>query len=380
MSNIFDSGFNDCSGCSACALQCPYNAIEMSFNENGFYTPLLHENKCISCGKCKKVCYKFLENKNIESFYSFKNDTVFAVTNNFFEQLDEVTTVGVATRIAKVFYEKGYSIYGVEFDPVTNRCSHIEVEDTSDIDKLKGSKYLQSSCYDGFLKALNNNNNAIIFGTPCQIYGLRKILENSKNTHSRRIILIDLFCVGVPTLNLFKKYKIFLQDNFKLNGIKEINFKDKTQGWHKFSMMCKDDIGNKYRQNLHNDMFFSFFLRKICLNKSCYSCKLRHDSIFSDIRLGDFWGEKFREWDDGVGLVVLNSNVGEKCWNEIKNYFKYSECKLLDVFESQKIDKYNPPIIYNDVIDALKTDETLESIFVRLGVNKYSYNVDNIDK
>ena len=46
-----------CTGCKACAYVCPNNCI--SFQNDKTYDisyPIIDENKCINCGKCKSVC------------------------------------------------------------------------------------------------------------------------------------------------------------------------------------------------------------------------------------------------------------------------------------------------------------------------------------
>jgi coenzyme F420-reducing hydrogenase beta subunit len=286
--NILDKGCNDCTGCSACAITCTQSAIKMITNANGFYTPVLDENFCTSCGLCKSVCYKYLDDTRITPQASFLGKKVISVLNNYFEQMHTVSTAGVATQLAKYYFNQEYNVCGVAFDPKTDKCEHIIVQNENDITKLKGSKYLQSSCVDAFLDIFHDSKKSLIFGTPCQIYGLRQLMIQKKIED--KFILVDLFCAGVPSLNLWVRYKDFLCRIFKLANIQDVNFRDKNQGWHKYSIKITDENKVEYRQNLLYDLFFSFFLKKTCFSKACYSCKLRHDATYSDIRLGDFWG------------------------------------------------------------------------------------------
>ena len=60
--NILDSNnIHECTSCQVCALLCTPNAISYSIDSNGFYRPIVDENKCVDCGLCKKVCYKYTE-------------------------------------------------------------------------------------------------------------------------------------------------------------------------------------------------------------------------------------------------------------------------------------------------------------------------------
>lgn len=46
-----------CTGCTACSYVCPTKAISMQEDEEGFCYPAIDESKCISCGKCLRVCH-----------------------------------------------------------------------------------------------------------------------------------------------------------------------------------------------------------------------------------------------------------------------------------------------------------------------------------
>lgn len=46
----------ECCGCTACYAICIKEAIEMKEDKEGFLYPYIHQNKCIGCGMCLKVC------------------------------------------------------------------------------------------------------------------------------------------------------------------------------------------------------------------------------------------------------------------------------------------------------------------------------------
>lgn len=48
-----------CCGCGACVAGCPTGAIEMEFDDEGFWYPRIDQTKCCSCGRCKRVCFSF---------------------------------------------------------------------------------------------------------------------------------------------------------------------------------------------------------------------------------------------------------------------------------------------------------------------------------
>jgi len=375
MNNIDDKGYNDCTGCSACAIVCPQKAINIFYNNEGFISPFIDNAKCTSCGLCKEVCYKFLNPTKIIQKSDYENKRVIAVLNNYFEEMHTVSSAGIATQLAKHFFKEMYDICGVVYNPEKDICEHIIAKDETDIEDFKGSKYLQSYNYEAFKKLTQSPKDTLVFGTPCQIYGLKKIAQ-IKHIENK-LVFIDLFCLGVPSFKLWKQYKDFLFRNFRIEGIRKVNFRDKSQGWHKFSIKITDKNGNTYQQNLFNDMFFSFYLKRVCSNKACYNCLFRYDFVYSDIRLGDFWGEKYKIYDDGVGLVVLLTDKGGKAWDKIKSSFRFEECEAKDIFNSQKINKIKLPDKYHEIIGSLANNEPLEEINSKYGINVISYKKEN---
>ena len=47
---------SECCGCCACEAVCPYGAIAMEPDEEGFLYPVVDAVLCISCGSCERAC------------------------------------------------------------------------------------------------------------------------------------------------------------------------------------------------------------------------------------------------------------------------------------------------------------------------------------
>ena len=370
-SNILEVGKFECTGCSACGLICPNKCISFTENTKGFLQPIVDLDKCLHCGLCQTVCYKYFDTSLIKHD-SYAESEIYGVINNYVKQLSEVSTLGIATVIADTYFRQNKNVVGVDFDPITNNCYHKIAKSLEDIKSFTGSKYLQSYNYDAFKDALNTDKETVVFGTPCQIYGLQQVIKKKKNED--RFLLVDLCCAGVPSKNLWLSYKKHLEKYFSIESdkIKDVKFRDKTQGWHKFSMKVTTS-SKSYRQNVFNDTFFHFFVKKYCQNKSCYNCIFRHKHIVSDIRLGDFWGKKYQVFDDGVELVLLNTKKGKEAWNEIKHLFRYEVCCSEDVYQSQKFDEIEIPQCYDNIITSLANGEELDEILMKINNGTYSF-------
>ena len=54
--HIGDLKKTECYGCSACVYSCPFGAITMEQDREGFRYPVVDEEKCTGCGKCAEKC------------------------------------------------------------------------------------------------------------------------------------------------------------------------------------------------------------------------------------------------------------------------------------------------------------------------------------
>ena len=55
-----------CFGCRACVNACSQKAIKMCEDEEGFFYPVIDEELCIDCGRCKRVCPALKDHHNKE--------------------------------------------------------------------------------------------------------------------------------------------------------------------------------------------------------------------------------------------------------------------------------------------------------------------------
>ncbi|MGJ8454516.1 polysaccharide pyruvyl transferase family protein [Pseudothermotoga sp. U03pept] len=308
------STVHDCYGCFACYNVCPHGAVEMVFNEEGFYFPKVDNDLCTKCGLCVQVCpaLKFPENENLE-----KPRTYVAWS------LDEPTRLasasgGIYPELAKAIIEKGGTVFAVGWNKEW-LPEHMEISTTNDISKTVSSKYLQSyvgKSYEKILKDAKEGRKVLFVGTPCQVAGLKNIIRKTLEPEEmRNVLLIDLVCHGVNSSLLFKKY---LGEVFRAEEISEINFRSKDTGWSRFSFKVLKKNGKSVLKPHYKDAFFYGFLKNLYLRRSCYECPFSTLPRQGDLTLGDFWGvpEKYKD-EGGVSVVLVNNEKGMDAFQEL---------------------------------------------------------------
>lgn len=327
--NIRDCTDDNCTGCGMCAVVCQKNALEICLDENGFYKPKIIDEKCISCGICKQVCAKF-ENRYKQT--NVDKIECYSAINRNNQLLRECSSGAISEELMKECIKQGYSIIAVEYDYEKDIAKHTVCKNVESLFKYRGSKYFQSYTVEALKEIVKNGDEKYaIFGTPCQIYAIKKYAIRHKLYN---LLLIDIFCHGVPTMFLWKSY---IQ---KLNKpLKKISFRTKDYGWHNYSNAFVDSTGKKTISSKINDRFYDLFFSKQCFNKACYTCQSRSTVEYCDIRLGDFWGKKFNCNYDGVSAIIVRTKKGEDILNSIKSNLKLQKVKFNEIIEAQSYGK-----------------------------------------
>ena len=294
-----------CTGCGVCQAICPLKAIHLELNKEGFWTAILDKTKCIDCQKCLSVCPKVTE--RFPSAPDFDTLPLYAAYSQ--EEQETSSSGGIAAEITKWAFLNGYRVAGVRYNYKRQCAETIIAENLEQAQAFKGSKYLQSDCSNAFAQILTQTNRFVVFGAPCQIAALH--LAASLTGRRKDLILVDFFCHGVPSYLL---WQAFLAQQSKT--IKQINFRDKTRGWHTYTMQINGNI-------VANNPFYDLFFSDLLLGEQCYHCESRKSFAFADIRLGDFWGSPFDLREDGVSVVCPITEQGNKILKNLSSKIKH---------------------------------------------------------
>ena len=288
---------SQCCGCGACAQRCPQSCIVMQEDEKGFLYPKVDTDACINCGLCEQVCPVLNPGEKpgqCDCFAAINPDEKVRLASS---------SGGVFSILASRVIEDGGAVFGARFDEqwaVVHGCA----ETLEDIEAFRGSKYVQSVIGDSYQRAeqiLNQGKTVLFSGTPCQIAGLKRFLRKD----FPNLLTVEIACHGVPSPKVWREY---LNSRFKGRPISQINFRDKSTGWHGYSML----IGNKKKRH-DNDDYMACYMANYNLRESCFVCSFKRGSSCADILISDLWGvdsvSDLENDNKGInGIIAYSSN------------------------------------------------------------------------
>lgn len=335
----------DCCGCGACMQRCPKKCISLQEDSEGFLYAKANATLCINCGLCEKVCPLLNPKEKIQP------KEVLAVKSRNEEERLGSSSGGVFIALAREVINKGGVVFGAVFD-ASWEVHHVCAERIEDVYPMMGSKYVQSRIENTYKEAeafLREGREVLFTGSPCQIAGLRSFLRFKDYPN---LLAVDFLCHGVPSPGVWRRYlaetyggwkperndksrrqaaagknTVLLSLNAK-SPIGGISFRDKSTGWKKFRFVVRGKSASKADKNsvLSSDIHYENaymrgFLSDIYLRPSCYGCRCKNGANHSDMTIADYWGARVtdQDFDDdkGLGLVLVNSEKGNKCFDDL---------------------------------------------------------------
>lgn len=311
----------DCCGCGVCVEICPKKCITMKQDEEGFYYPSIDAHKCIECKLCQTVC------PGNSGMKATEYTDAYAVLNVSEEVRGNSSSGGAFYSLALKVLEVGGVVFGAAFTEGCEEVIHICIENVDELDKIMGSKYVQTTPTNNLYQSVRNelrNDKIVLFsGTPCQVVACKRFLKNEKIS---KLITVDLICHGVPSPGVWKKY---LKET--ASNVSSVFFRDKTAGWRKFSLRIDTKDGT-FLQKENQNVYMKGFLNDLYSRTCCYNCKFKGLNRESDITLGDFWqvGNMFPDLDDDMGtsIVFIHSEKGNALLQSIIANSNIKFCKV----------------------------------------------------
>jgi coenzyme F420-reducing hydrogenase beta subunit len=282
--------------------------------DEGFDYPVANPDICIGCGKCESVCPVLnpLTPRAPLAAYAVRSESYVAYSSSG----------GIFPAVAKSVIDDGGVVFGaVMEDDLT--VGHAEAETMEAVERMRGSKYVQSDMYSVYFDAmeyLKAGRKVLFTGTPCQIAGLKKYLGSDYVN----LITADIACHGVPSPGLWDKYIKELQEKRRVK-VHAVNFRDKLRSWRHYSITCYGTdltsssnegkcISSMMSTKAAEDPYMALFMQDMTLRPSCYICPSRGGRSCSDLTFSDLWSVASSapqlNDDKGVSGVLVNSEKG----------------------------------------------------------------------
>lgn len=305
----------DCCGCSACVQRCPKQCITMAEDNEGFLYPQVDTSKCVDCHLCEKVCPVINQDEARTPL------EVYAAKNSDDDIRLKSSSGGIFTLLAEQTIKGGGVVFGACWDKDWN-VKHDYIDNISDLQRFRSSKYLQSVIGDNYLKAeqfLKTGRKVMFTGTPCQIAGLKHFLRKEYDN----FLAVEIICHSVPSPGVWQQYLTTRLHTLKWNksDIRNISFRDKKTGWKTYSFVIENKDGNSFIELSSKNAFMRGFLADLYTRPSCHACPAKQLRSGSDLTLGDFWGIEslMPEIDDdkGVSAIIVNTDKGKQVLHNI---------------------------------------------------------------
>lgn len=327
MSNIDLINKNDCTGCGACYNKCPFNAITMESDANGFTYPQINSDKCMDCGLCYKVCpvdNPVEKNKKPDAYAVWAEDEIRMKSSSG----------GMFTLLANYVLENNGAVCGARYSEDYMSVYHAWATNMDELSLLRGSKYVQSNIGKTYKEAkafLDAGRLVLYTGCPCQIAGIKNYLGKDYGN----LILVDIVCHGVPSPKVYRSY---IKEKAGSVSVEKMDFREKAYwGWGTATSLFMKD-GSVYRENCFKDPYWVGFLSGLITRKCCSECPYTQIKRVGDFTIGDFWGVKDIKphCDDakGTSLVLVNNGKAKQILKKIK-----VNCALLEQVDIEKVEE-----------------------------------------
>ena len=334
-----------CIGCGICAASCPSSSIEMKYNEDKVFYPVINNKTCTQCGLCSTYCpntYKKLRKEALscpkESYLKgLSGAKYFVGCDKNTESRQKSASGGIASLIAKDLLQSG-AVNGV-IHAQTVEAKHgqphykaVLSTTVDEVDTRKSSIY-GPVCFNEVLSSLEQGRTYLFMGTPCVIQGVTELFAGHNKFKDIKIFTLALVC----SHSVSGAFSDYLAESLSI----------KSDTPYCVNLRNKDNIvdANNYNNHFYNsdgdiakiNRFKSAFTklwRNYCFaNNVCSYCS-DFWGYKADISIKDAWGQWAKDPLGKSIMVVRNDFLYEKLTRN--QDAQLSELHFYDLIHHQK--------------------------------------------
>lgn len=238
--------------------------------------------------------------------------SVWAARTTDAELLQQSTSGGAFTELARVVLSDGGVVCGAAWEAGTFRVVHKFVETEEGLAELRGSKYVvsdMSGVYRPLRRFLAEGRTVLFVGTPCQTAAIRKSF--GADAH---LLLCSLVCMGNVENSIWQSYLKKMQRRAR-SCVVRIQHRRKCEGERINRFVV--EFANP-AQNIDEPLDKNEYWGLYCSNhrRVCSACSFKSGKGQADLQIGDFWGIEnlYPDWADhrGVNCILVFSEPGRR--------------------------------------------------------------------
>ncbi|MDD3139580.1 MAG: Coenzyme F420 hydrogenase/dehydrogenase, beta subunit C-terminal domain [Lachnospiraceae bacterium] len=219
--------------------------------------------------------------------------------------------------IAYSFIKDGGYICGCVWNE-NLQAQHIISNKVEDLEKMQGSKYVQSeigNVFNEVVSKLKYGQKVLFSGTPCQVTALHRIICEIQNMELlENLITIAILCHGVASPGSWESFKKWIEEKNQARLI-DVNFRDKSkEGYKKTYCRYEFDSGKVLYTPTYlptSKYVEATLVYNLAIRDSCTHCDCKGINGACDIVLGD-WNEDYRgDGALGTSCIVAFTEKGK---------------------------------------------------------------------
>jgi len=293
----------------------------MELDEEGFRYPVIDENVCCDCNKCKNICpanKRHNDDFDISIMTRFSGYAGHSLSD---EILMGSSSGGIVSQIARnVILENGI-VFGVQYRADFSGAEFVKIDKLEELPKIAKSKYVEtdrSNLFAQIIPALETNRKVLVIGLPCDIAAVKAYTGNPANLYTCRLV-----CMSTASESAFYQYVKEMERKAEAKLVSlDLRHKDIGRPFFPTQVRMEFENGTAYQGFwTDQDLYKAFFLMN---RESCYHCMYKKEIENSDLIVGDFHGVKGNEsyyHSQGVSLFFPVSVKGEELIKGLNEFY-----------------------------------------------------------